>query len=187
MNIGALREVTTILKRMGIPYVIIGGVAAVYYDVPRMTFDIDILIPCLRESQARRLTRLLLKKDPSLNMKRVGGVLGKGGIIRVDWSGVTVVDFVVKKGVDPVMQRAVAVRGIKIISLEDLILLKLSVIRGTPPGQIRFQDRGDVEVLLAIHQKNLDLDYLKDEARKARTIRLLNQFLRKTRRKLRRA
>jgi hypothetical protein len=47
MKVGALKEITTVLKRFGIPYAVFGGVAAVYYDVTRMTFDIYILLPSL--------------------------------------------------------------------------------------------------------------------------------------------
>lgn len=180
MKIGALREVTSILKHMLIPYVVIGGVAAVYYDVPRMTFDVDILIPRLKELQAKRLARLLLKKDPSLNIEEVKRILGGSGVIRVDWSRTTVVDFVVRGGVDRVLQRAVEAGGIKIVSPEDFILQKLSLIHGAPPGQIRFQDRDDVKVLLAVRGGSLDLDYLRGEAKRAGTIKLLNRFLRTT-------
>jgi len=180
MNIGALSEVASIMNQMSIPYAVTGGVAAVYYDVPRMTFDVDILISCLGTQQAERLADALAEKDSSLDIKRVRRTLERGGIFRVDWGGVTVVDFVVIRGAEPILERAIAAEGIKIVSLEDLILQKLAVIRGTSQGIIRFQDREDVEVLLLIHRGGLDLTYLKKEARKAGTAGLLNRLLART-------
>lgn len=179
MNIGALSEVVSILSQMGIPYAVTGGVAAVYYDVPRMTFDVDILISCLETSQAEKLTGMLAEKDRSLNIKSARKTLERGGIFRVDWGGVTVVDFVVKKAAEPVLERAVEAEGIKIVSLEDLVLQKLSVIHGAPRGVIRFQDKEDVEVLLAIHRESLNLSYLREKAREAGTAGLLSRFLRR--------
>ena len=177
MNIGALREVASILNRVKVPYAVTGGVAAVYYDVPRMTFDVDILISSLETSQTEKLAKLLVEKDPSLKAGSVRRTLKEGGIIRVNWGDVTVVDFVIKKEVGLILERAIEAEGIKIVSLEDLVLQKLSVICAAPRGTIRFQDREDVEVLLAIHRGDLDIDYLKEEAKKAGTASLLSRFL----------
>lgn len=177
--IGALGEIALVAERSGVPYAVTGGVAARHYGVPRATYDVDILVPSLEKPSAEKFAVALAKRDPSLNIRRVHGVLKRGGIFRVNWGDVTVVDFVVKKGAGPILERAIEAEGIKIVSLEDLVLQKLSVIRAAPRGTIRFHDREDVEVLLAIHRGDLDVDYLKGEAKKAGTARLLSRFLRK--------
>jgi predicted nucleotidyltransferase len=184
MNIGPLPEVTSLLHRLNIRYVVIGGVAALYYDVPRMTFDIDILISPLDKQRADKLANALAEKDPSLNIQKTRKNLEKGGIFRVDWRGVTVVDFVVRKGVAPILERAIKAEGIKVVSLEDLVLLKLSAIREIPLDKgMRFKDREDAEVLLTVHRKRLDLDYLREGAKKTGTLGLLNKFLKKVSRR----
>jgi hypothetical protein len=40
-----LRTVTEILERLGIPYLVTGSVATIYYGEPRLTVDIDTLKP----------------------------------------------------------------------------------------------------------------------------------------------
>lgn len=181
--IGALGEIALVAERLKIPYAVTGGVAARHYGVPRATYDVDILIPCLEKSSVGEFAAALTGRDPSLNTRRVREALKRGGIIRVNWGDVTVVDFVVKKGAEPILERAIEAEGIKIVSLEDLVLQKLSVIHAAPRRTVRFQDREDVEVLLAIHRGDLDIDYLIREAKKAGTARLLSRFLGKASRR----
>jgi len=54
-----LQKVFASFQRYEVKYVIIGGIAAVLYGVPRATFDIDILIEATIENAQRLLSALL--------------------------------------------------------------------------------------------------------------------------------
>ena len=52
------RDVFRCLKKHDVRYVIIGGVAAVLHGVPRITFDLDILIEATEDNASRLLSAL---------------------------------------------------------------------------------------------------------------------------------
>ena len=54
-----LRGVFSSFHNHDVRYVIIGGIAAILYGVPRATFDLDILIEATPENAERLLTALL--------------------------------------------------------------------------------------------------------------------------------
>ena len=57
-----LRDVFASLEKHDVRYVVIGGIAAVLYGVPRATFDLDILIEATTEN-ARKLLDALLEAN----------------------------------------------------------------------------------------------------------------------------
>lgn len=54
-----LRDVFSSLQRNEVKYLVIGGIAAVLYGVPRATFDLDILIEATPKNAQRLLDALL--------------------------------------------------------------------------------------------------------------------------------
>jgi len=54
-----LQDVFSSLQRNEVKYLVIGGIAAVLYGVPRATFDLDILIEATPENTQRLLDALL--------------------------------------------------------------------------------------------------------------------------------
>ena len=54
-----LQDVFASLRDHEVRYLVIGGIAAVLYGVPRATFDLDILIEATPENARRLLTALL--------------------------------------------------------------------------------------------------------------------------------
>jgi hypothetical protein len=54
-----LQDVFKFLQNHKVRYVVIGGIAAVLYGVPRATFNLDILIEASRENAERLLKALL--------------------------------------------------------------------------------------------------------------------------------
>ena len=54
-----LKDVFASFQRHEVRYVVIGGIAAVIYGVPRATFDLDILIEATPENARRLLDALL--------------------------------------------------------------------------------------------------------------------------------
>jgi len=54
-----LQDVFKFFQRHEVRYMVIGGVASVLYGVPRVTFDLDILIEATPENAQRLLTALV--------------------------------------------------------------------------------------------------------------------------------
>ena len=54
-----LKDVFSSFQRHDVRYLVIGGIAAVLYGVPRATFDLDILIEATPENSRRLLDALL--------------------------------------------------------------------------------------------------------------------------------
>ena len=54
-----LRDVFASFQKHNVKYVVIGGIAAILYGVPRATFDLDILIEAKSDNVQRLLTALL--------------------------------------------------------------------------------------------------------------------------------
>ena len=52
------RDVFRCLKKHDVRYVVIGGIAAVLHGVPRVTFDLDLLIEATVDNAARLLAAL---------------------------------------------------------------------------------------------------------------------------------
>ena len=53
------RDVFASFQKHEVKYVVIGGIAAVLHGVPRVTFDLDLLIEATPDNAARLLTALL--------------------------------------------------------------------------------------------------------------------------------
>ncbi len=80
------RELIKIIKRLNkhrIKYLLIGGVAAVLYGVPRSTFDIDIAISMDTESISKA-TSLLSESGFAEKEKLEGGVRLTDGNVEID-------------------------------------------------------------------------------------------------------
>ncbi len=180
MIIGALGEATEVLDKLGISYVLTGGLAVGYHEYHRRTLDVDFLIPLLNPSQADAFTEILATKDKLLDTVSTKRTLINGGIFRVTWREVSTVDFIVKPNIEHILKRAEEEEGVKIISLEDLILGKLSVIRDLPRGSIRLQDPQDIASLLAIRAKDIDWRYLTAHAKREDTFKILNLIRRRS-------
>jgi hypothetical protein len=63
-----LKDVFTSFQKHKVKYVVIGGIAAVLYGVPRATFDLDILIEATPENAQRLLDALLDAKLGTASM-----------------------------------------------------------------------------------------------------------------------
>jgi len=63
-----LKDVFTSFQKHEVKYVVIGGIAAVLYGVPRATFDLDILIEATPENAQRLLDALLDAKLGTASM-----------------------------------------------------------------------------------------------------------------------
>src|SRR5438132_13786142 len=70
------------LNRLGARYVVIGGFAIIHHGVPRLTYDIDLLIETTPDNQARVIEALLILPDKAAGELKPGGV-GESGVVSV--------------------------------------------------------------------------------------------------------
>jgi len=70
-----LQDVFRCFQRHDVKYVVIGGVASILYGVPRVTFDLDILIEASPENANRLLEALLDAGLPTASLTTVDDVL----------------------------------------------------------------------------------------------------------------
>ena len=186
MMSGIAGRVASILNANGCPHVLAGGVAAIYYGVPRFTHDVDFLVS--RPSAAETKTLLPSFKDEgfSFDAKKARRAFARGGIFRME--GIRgfvegfIVDIVVLPEIGPIIERSKLVKGVgaRIISPEDLIIQKLLVIKKTPAARPRPQDKEDVLMLLVAQRGQLDMRYLHKAAVEYGIDGLLKKFLKKS-------
>ncbi len=130
-EIEVLKLVADRLNNEGIPYMLVGSVAANYYTTPRMTRDIDVVVD-MKSEDAERFTRLF-ESDCYIDSRSVRAETERRGMFNVIYNPyVLKIDFIVNK--DSAFhasafsrRRSVTIHGqsVSLISAEDLIVSKL--------------------------------------------------------------
>lgn len=173
-----LKEIAEILKDLGIPYLITGGIAVVVWGRPRFTADIDVVVHLLPQKLDALAAELLrIDKDAYVDkamMQRAHEQRGEFNFIHPA-SGLKV-DFWIMKG-DPFSQavmkrrrrKRIAGTTIFLSSPEDLILNKLLWYRMTESTR----QLEDIESVMRI-QKKLDWKYLRKWATIHKTLGVLS-------------
>ncbi|MEW6546553.1 MAG: nucleotidyltransferase [Bacillota bacterium] len=152
----ALVGVVSFLEEHGIPYMVIGGFANLFWGRSRVTRDVDLTISCPMQRLGAVLTELgrrfrLLPADP-LGFARRNRVvpLLVGEVVRVDLvlAGLPYEEEAIRRA------RVVEVRGraVRVCSPEDLIIHK--IISDRP------QDRDDVREIVRRQGNALDRGYM---------------------------
>ena len=178
-----LKQVAKILKRLGIPYIITGGIAVVVWGRPRFTADIDIVIQLLPQKLDALATELLnIDKDVYVDKTIMHRALERKGEFNFihPASGLKV-DFWIMKD-DPFsrgvmkrrVRRTIANTSIFLSSPEDLILNKLLWYQLTESTR----QLEDIASVIRI-QKKLDWKYLRKWAIIHETINILDELLKK--------
>ncbi|MCM8783182.1 MAG: hypothetical protein NC818_00160 [Candidatus Omnitrophica bacterium] len=158
--LGIFRE----LNKEKINYILVGGLAVNFWGIPRMTYDIDLLL-YLEDKNLKRFFQLVKKwgfkpKAPveledfldkkkrdfwirDKNMKAFTLVNSRWAISEIDIIINTPLDY--KKAIKKVKKFVLKTIPIPVISLEDLIKMK--------EGSTRLQDKNDVKNLKKILSK----------------------------------
>lgn len=137
----ARRAVET-LAGFDVPHLIVGGLAVQEHGYPRLTVDVDIVVPAVLDAQE------LLTADLSGPFVRVPGVEGRVRDIRND----VMIDLlpagkVLKRGCQvPFPHPSVASDLLQIVGLEELVSLKLDSWANSPNR--RLKDKADVVELI---------------------------------------
>lgn len=152
----ALIEIASFLNRIKTPYMVIGGLANIFWGQPRSTFDVDITISVPEPEIAKTIKRLsgsfkVLTKVPLSFVKdtRVLPLETKNGY-RID------LIFALLPYEEEAIKRATKKRvnrhWVRVCSIEDLIIHKIISTRN--------KDIEDVRQILSDQKKKIDRKYL---------------------------
>ena len=177
-----LVEIASILQKLKISYLVTGGIAVLIWGRPRFTADIDIVVE-LKLENIDSLTAALsaLGKANYIDKNMIKDALSHGGefnFIHGD-TGIKVDFWVLQKKPfeSSRLKRRVAkhILGEKVYftSPEDLILSKLQWYEKSQSNR----HLEDVESILKISAKKLDMKYLKQWAKKLEVLELLNKLI----------
>ena len=177
-----LIEISKILERLKIPYIVTGGIAVLVWGRPRFTADIDIVVELKLENidvLARTLS--LLGKANYIDKNMIKEALKHGGEfnfihgetgIKVDFWMLEKTPFELSR-----IKRRVAknILGKKVYftSPEDLILSKLRWYQQSQSSR----HIEDVTSILKISGKKLNMIYLKRWAKKLGVLDILNKLI----------
>jgi len=156
-----LEYLSTRLGSADLPYMLTGSLAMMFYAIPRMTRDIDLVVEC----RPRDIPKLidLFSEDCYINEDAVKDAVSRRGmfnIIHTEWS--IKADFVVRKDnqyreleFSRRQVKELAGFAVSVVTSEDLILSKLDWAHESDSGS---QYR-DVSMMLATVPQ-LDISYL---------------------------
>ncbi len=165
----ALAHLTETLGRLGVPHMIIGGLAAAVWGEPRSTVDIDATvwveegeIPGVVAALQKEFALLVADPKSFIESTRVLPLRGRGGV-RIDLVfGVLPFE---EEAIRRALRRRIAAVEVPVCTAEDLILHK--IVSDRP------RDLEDVEGICRLRSAELDLGYL--EPRIAELARLLDR------------
>lgn len=152
----ALIQVADAMDSCRLAYVVIGGVAAIAWGVPRTTLDIDVTVwtePALVDGAIDcLLSRFQARAANAHEFVRQTNVLllrtAQGIEIDVIFGRILIQQDFVSRGVE----KEVEGRKIRFVTAEDLLLMKLSSERD--------KDQQDARTLLRVTAETLDRSYL---------------------------
>jgi hypothetical protein len=150
-----VREILRALNEAQIHYAIIGGVAMGYHSIPRATQDIDVLVSREDIPRVQRLLQPYYRRGTAVVM-----------IFDVEGTHLDVLPATLRYGRTAIENAIdVLVHDIpaKVVSVRDLLLLKLFAIPDRPDPVKAMQDRTDVAALLRDNADTIsqeDITYL---------------------------
>ncbi len=158
--IGHLRKIVSFLNENGYEYALAGGLAFSALVEPRATVDIDILIS-IDESMMEDFIRKIKKKYSNIIVHESPMEFNRIKVWRttvINGNKEIIIDFLL---VGSEFQKSVIRRSseitfidikLKVISLEDLIILKIL--------SARTQDKADLERIFKTMKNEIDCEYL---------------------------
>jgi hypothetical protein len=174
----ALDEIWSVLKGLGLPMAVTGGLSLSMWNHPRSTHDVDLLL-LIDECRHEELLNTLL--DAGARFKRDEPIVKLGGVdlIQVLYEPAETyldvqVDILIARSEfhRNALQRAVSMTietlNLQVVSCEDLILLKL--LAG------RIIDQADTAALILANKEDLDREYLLRWAREQDLEKDLNRI-----------
>lgn len=157
-----LKKITSALESRKIPYMLSGSLALNVYTIPRMSYDIDIVIELHEENQSEFMK--IFGNDFYINPDTVQEETKRHGMFNaIDFVSGFKIDFIVRKEsdfrkceFDRRKKEKITDFEVWIVSPEDLIISKIEWI------QKIYSDKqiNDIENLLTV--PDIDMKYIKD-------------------------
>ena len=168
------------INELNIPYMITGGIAVIFLGKPRLTHDFDIVVE-IKSDQIQTLVETF-GRDFYISAESIRDALDHHSMFNmIHFDSGIKVDFWMlrddefdKKRFERRQRHTYTGREIIFSSPEDIILKKLLWFKESEIEKHREDALGILEI-----QLNLDLDYLKEWAKKLRVVMLLDALLKK--------
>jgi hypothetical protein len=153
MLIDTVKRVLETLEKNQVPYAVIGGLAVSHHAVPRLTHDVDLIVPAEVMGRIRSL---------------FAGCYQRGtAVVEVYEIDGTRVDFLPAKLRYEREALAKAVPGTigeisaRIVAVRDLLLLKMFAASSRPVLGDRKQDEADITRLLDMNKENINAEQIR--------------------------
>ncbi len=177
--------VIDVLERLGIPYMIVGGFAAIFYGEPRLTIDVDIVVDMRSEhvelfAAAFPIPEYYVSEEgirDSLQRRYPFNVIqpktgAKVDLVPLPRDPFTRAAFERRRR----MEYDEAGHSATFITVEDIILAKLRAYRDTGSDKHLRDARG----VLTMQAEHLDMDTLRRSAKAAGVLAQFEQLLAKS-------
>jgi hypothetical protein len=174
--------VIDVLERLGIPYMVVGGFAAIFYGEPRLTIDVDIVVDMRSEHVGSFVTAFPISEyyvgeesiRDSLQRRYPFNVIqprtgAKVDLVPLPRDPFTRATFERRQR----MEYDEAGHSATIISVEDIILAKLLAYRETGSDKHLRDARG----VLVMQEEHLDLEVLRRSAMATGVLAQFEQLL----------
>jgi hypothetical protein len=169
-----IRKAITALNVSKIKYVVIGGIAAIFYGRPRTTMDLDIVV-LIKNAKIKKLCESLKKNNFEVDEEEIKRafrerthvpIFFKNSPYRIDLKGV----YSTLDKASLLNRKKVKLLGksVWIESPEDVIITKL--VYGSE------QDLNDAKAII-LNQKKLNLSYLSKRAKEEKVVKKLKKLM----------
>lgn len=175
-----IRAVVRSLNRFHVEYAITGAIAASYYGAPRTTIDFDVIVYAStknvhRLTKALQASRIEAEEETFRQATRPGAF----NIVRCrDTLSPHTVDVIFRRRKFAKFRGRALGLGTFYHSPEDLVRMKLRMIKATKPPERAIKDFEDIHSILE-HSK-LSLARIKTHAKADSTSQILDSILTKT-------
>lgn len=162
---------------MGIDYMFTGALAASYYGAPRTTMDVDIIVKVARKELLTRLISALRKAGIEVNERRIREAFSSGFWIVTFKDRKTPFTLDVIFSEKKLKKKAGTILGLPTFyqKPEELVLVKLRMIKATIPRERALKDEDDVKAVLKFTK--VDMNTIKRRARKDSTLSILETIV----------
>lgn len=178
-------KVARVFERLGIPYVTVGSIASSIHGLPRTTEDIDLVV-ALEPSHVEALVEAL-RTEFYLDEERIRFAIHRASSFNlIHLETLVKIDVFVPQETTARLEisrrRPVSLKGpdgeevvLQMASPEDVVLQKLAWYRlGNEVSERQWRDALGV---LKVQRERLDLDYLRQGARRLEVVDLLERLL----------
>jgi len=184
-----LCTVVDVLERLGIPYMVVGGFAAILHGEPRLTLDVDIVVD-MRLDQVETFVAAFPTDDYYASAEGIRDALLWGSLFNVIQGSTGLKADLVPLSSDAFTSAAFARRQhlpydpsghwADVISAEDLVLAKLRIYKRTGSDRHLRDARG----VLLMQWDTLNLAAIRRGAREAGTESILDMLLAEVRQQM---